>query len=173
MIATKDHFLFVVKTTDIEETLHVATEYPVGNPIGFLAGGSAATFKKNSLDNVSESWEKYGEESSAPNLHIRSPNALFSAAAASDSVTYLTVASRESSQIEDWKNLCIKYHLHNFATEDESVKIQDSSTAIQLGTPWITDVRRDLNTFELIEEDKTIKEIPIADDEIIFDFSGT
>lgn len=168
MIATKDHFLFVVKTIDIEETLHVATEYPKGNPIGFLVEGDAISFKKDTLED-SDPWVKYGERLFSPNLHIRSLNSLLGGVSATESATYVSVVPRDAAQIDDWENLCIKYHVKNFATEDEIIKIQDPATAIQLGTPWITNAKRELDTFELIE-DNTIEEIPISDDEIVFNF---
>jgi hypothetical protein len=172
MIATKSHFVFVVKTYESQDTLHDATEYPVGNPIGFLAEGSASPFKK---DNLEGSWEKYGEfDYISPHLHIRSEKSLLGASATSEHATYITVVSRESDKpLEEWKNVCVNYHLHNFATEDELLKIQNPSTAVILNESWNLHNKRTSSAFLPIHPDPELS-LPsvnnVSMDDILFNF---
>jgi hypothetical protein len=175
MIATKNHFVFVVQTTDLQDTLHVATEYPVGNPIGFLAEGSASPFKKDGLEN--SSWEKYGEfDYISPHLHIRSEKSLLGASATSESTTYITVMSRESDKpLEEWKNTCVNYHLHNFATDDELLKIQNPATAVILNKSWRLYNKRTPSAFLSLEHpDGAEISLPSASNVLMddIDFSG-
>ena len=45
MIATKDHFLFIIKNSELNDELYAAEGYPEGNPIGFLPKGMRQLFR--------------------------------------------------------------------------------------------------------------------------------
>ena len=140
MIATKNHFLFIVKNTEIKDELYAAEGYPVGNPIGFFAQGSAATFKKGSLE---ESWEKYSGSHVAPILHTRSIHSLFGAVAETDDVVYVSIIPREDALHGSPKKI-------NNANADEELMIQNSDETFQVGKQCNVEMYRDLDTFNII-----------------------
>jgi len=143
MIATKDHFLFIVKSTEVKDELYAAEEFPAGNPIGFFAEGSATTFKKGSLD---DPWEKYAAGHAAPILHTRSINSLFGAAAETDDVIYVSIIPREDALHGAPKKI-------NNASADEEIMIQNSDETFQVGAQCNVEIYRDLDTFDLTEAD--------------------
>lgn len=141
MIATKNHFLFVVKNTDVNDELYAAEEYPAGNPIGFFADGTAATFEKETPEGP---WTKYASEHTAPILHTRSINSLFGAVAATDDVVYISIIPREDATSGEWGRL-------SNASQEESVIIETAENTFQIGEHCNIELCRDLNTFEMIE----------------------
>ncbi|HIB85248.1 MAG TPA: hypothetical protein EYO59_11825 [Chromatiaceae bacterium] len=143
MIATKDHFLFIIKNTEIKDELYAAEGYPAGNPIGFLAQGRAATFKKDSIEGP---WIKYSESHDAPNLHNRSIKSLFGAVSLTDDIVYLTIIPRESAVLGEWEKL-------NNVSEDEHIMLQNSDTTFQVGSQCNVELCRDLETFGLVDLD--------------------
>ena len=158
MIATKDHFLFVVKGTEVADELYAAEGYPAGNPIGFLAQGRAATFNK---DDIEASWVKYsGTPHDAPILHIRSMHSLFGAVAQTDDVVYVTVIPREGALEGEWQKL-------NNANEEESLQISSSDSTFQVGEHCNIELYRDLDTFELIDSSE---DVPLDEEDIILSF---
>jgi hypothetical protein len=147
MIATKDHFLFIIKNSELNDELYAAEGYPEGNPIGFFAEGNAATFSRANLDEQTP-WVKYSDSHDAPNLHIRSENSLFGAVAKNVGVTYFTIIPREGALAGEWKKL------HN-ANDEEYLMIQNSDTSFQVGTHCNVELYRDFDTFELIDAPET------------------
>jgi len=143
MIATKDHFLFIIKNTEPKDELYAAEGYPAGNPIGFFAQGSAVTFNKSKIE---DPWEKYIGSHSAPVLHPRCIHSLFGAAAETDDVVYVTVIPREGAVLGEWEKL-------NNASDHEHTMIQSSDTTFQVGSQCNVELCRDLETFELIDLD--------------------
>ena len=141
MIATKDHFLFIVKSTETKDELYAAEEYPAGNPIGFIAQGSAVAFKKETLNSP---WEKYSDSHIAPILHTRSINSLFGAAAETDDVVYVSIIPREGALQGEWKKL-------NNASIEEFLQIENSDSTFQIGQHCNIELCRDLDTFELVD----------------------
>ena len=142
MIATKDHFLFVIKNTEIKDELYAAEGYPAGNPIGFFAQGSAVSFFKS--NGPESSWEKYVEPHDAPLLHTRSVHSLFGAVSLTEDVVHITVIPREGAVLGEWKKL-------NNASEDEFTMIQNSDTTFQVGSQCNVELCRDLETFDLVD----------------------
>jgi hypothetical protein len=151
MIATKDHFLFIIKGTEVKDELYAAEEYPAGNPIGFLAQGSAVTFKK---DSVEGSWIKYSGNHDAPNLHTRSIHSLFGAVSETDDVVYVTVIPREGAVLGEWEKL-------NNANDEESIMIGSSDNTFQVGSQCNVEIYRDLNTFEITEPEAIALEVTL------------
>lgn len=147
MIATKDHFLFIIKNSEINDELYAAEGFPEGNPIGFFAEGSASTFTKADLEETTP-WVKYSENHEAPVLHVRSKNSLFGAVAKDENVTYVTIIPREGALAGEWKKL------HN-ANDEEYLMIQNSDTSFQVGSQCNVELYRDLDTFELIDAPAT------------------
>ncbi|HIB88312.1 TPA: hypothetical protein EYO57_14125 [Candidatus Poribacteria bacterium] len=142
MIATKDHFLFIIKSTQATDELYAAEGYPAGNPIGFLAQGVAVTFKKEDID---APWTKYSDTHHvAPNLHVRSIHSLFGAAAQTDNIVYVTVIPREGALEGEWEKL-------NNASAEESLQIGSSEFTFQVGEHCNIELCRDLDTFESID----------------------
>lgn len=141
MIATKDHFLFIVKSTEVKDELYAAEEYPAGNPIGFIAQGSAVAFKKETLNGP---WEKYSNSHIAPILHTRSINSLFGAIAETDNVVYVSIIPREDALYGAPQKI-------NNANSDEELMIQNSNETFQIGEQCNVEIYRDLNTFDLID----------------------
>ena len=142
MIATKDHFLFVIKSTQATDELYAAEDYPAGNPIGFLVQGCAATFNK---ENTDAPWVKYSDSHHvAPILHVRSIHSLFGAAAQTDDVIYVTVIPREGALEGEWEKL-------NNASAEESLQISSSDSTFQVGEHCNIELCRDLDTFDSID----------------------
>jgi hypothetical protein len=152
MIATKNHFLFIVKGTEVKDELYAAEGYPAGNPIGFFAQGSAVAFKKETLNG---SWEKYSERHIAPILHIRSINSLFGATAETDDVVYVTIIPREDALHGTPKQL-------NNASVDEELMIQNSNETFQVGSQCNIEIYRDLNTFDVVDPEIVSLEIDLT-----------
>jgi len=151
MIATKDHFLFIVKSTETKDELYAAEEYPAGNPIGFIAQGSAVAFKKETLNSP---WEKYGDSHIAPILHTRSINSLFGATAEADNVIYLSIIPREDALHGAPKKI-------NNASADEELMIQNSDETFQVGEQCNVEIYRDLNTFDVIDLESVALDITL------------
>jgi hypothetical protein len=152
MIVTKDHFLFIIKNTEIKDELYAAEGYPAGNPIGFLAQGSAVTFKK---DSVEGSWIKYSGNHDAPNLHTRSIKSLFGAVSLTDDVVYVTIIPREDALHGTPKQL-------NNASVDEELMIQNSNETFQVGSQCNIEIYRDLNTFDVVDPEIVSLEIDLT-----------
>ena len=158
MIATKDHFLFVIKNTEATDELYAAEGYPAGNPIGFLAQGSAATFKKDDID---APWTKYSDtHHTAPNLHVRSTHSLFGAVAQTDDIVYVTVIPREGALEGEWEKL-------NNASAEESLQIGSSASTFQVGEHCNIELCRDLITFDLIDGPE---DAPLDEGDIVLNF---
>ena len=151
MFVTKDHFIFIVNSNEVNDELYAAEGLPAGNPIGFLSEGNASTFKKT---NLNSSWELYSSNHNSPNLHVRSQNSLFGAVAETDNVVYVNIIPREDANLGEWKNI-------NNANENENNAIQNTDTAFQLGAQCLVDVTRDINTFEIISSSTSITESDI------------
>lgn len=161
MLATKTHFIFIVKSTEVNDELYAAEGYPAGNPIGFFAQGSAATFKKDLL--TDSSWEKYSEIShQAPVLHIRSKHSIFGATAENDEVLYFSIIPREGALVGEWKKL------NNASTSEFSI-LQNSEDTFQIENHCNCEIYRDLDTFELMEA-SSVSPDEIVNEDIVLNF---
>lgn len=147
MFVTKDHFIFVIKSTEPKTELYAAADYPAGNPIGFLSKGTAIPFSGIKTETGMQ-WTKYSEEQSSPNFHIRSKNSLFGAVANSDDVEYFTIIPRENSLDGEWKKIS------NMNPEEGDV-IESSDTTFQINESCAVMIYRDLDTFEQMDIPKT------------------
>lgn len=160
MIATKDHFLFVVKNTRAGDELYAAAGPPAGNPIGFLAQGCAATFKKEDEDSPWTNLYSDTPHHVAPILHIRSIHSLFGAASQTDDVVYVSIIPREGALQGEWKKL-------NNANIEEFLQIENSDSTFQIGQHCNIELCRDLDTFELVDESS---EEVLLDEDITLNF---
>ncbi|HIA11905.1 MAG TPA: hypothetical protein EYN69_07530 [Flavobacteriales bacterium] len=153
MFVTKDHFIFIVNSNEVNDELYAAEGFPAGNPIGFLAEGEASIFKKTKID---DGWELYSGNHISPNLHIRSKNSLIGGAGKLNKTVYINVIPREDAHLGEWNNI-------NNATDSETAEIQNANTSFQLDSQCLVDVSRDVDTFEIIESSaSTINENNIS-----------
>jgi len=156
-VVTKDHFLVVLQSTHRHDELYAAENYPSENPIGFLAEGSAITFKK---DSTTKPWVKYADSLTGPILHIRSVFSLFGAVASENKdLTYLTIMPRSDN------SMALLKKLGQEITPKESEEIETSDNSFQLGLQCRHPLQRDLNTFALGSFD-------VAEDVGEIDFDG-
>ena len=147
MFVTKDHFIFVIKSTEPKTELYAAADYPAGNPIGFLSKGIIIPFL-GAKTATGIQWTKYSEELSSPNFHTRSKNSLLGAVASSNDVEYFNIIPREGALVGEWKKI-------SNITPEEGDVIEFSDTTFQINESCEVLIYRDLNTFEQMDVPKT------------------
>ena len=163
MAVTQNHFIFVVKTSNISDEMYAAKNKPQGNPIGFIVSGSANAFISSTGDTEGGSWNPY-TTITAPHLHIRSSNTLLGAVATSNDVLYLTVIPREDSILGEWGAL-------NNANTNELFVIENNKQTIEIDENCEVRIRRGLNDFSVVSSETLINSYytTISDDDINID----
>ena len=145
MLTTKSHFIFLIRTSEINDHIYSTEDNPNGNPIGFFISGNSNTFI--SLDNRI-TWNPYATRQ-APVMHTRSNTCFFGAVAASNDVFHATVIAREDSIVGTWGEL-------NNANLQEVDIIETTEDTFQINEQCGLICKRNLETFEIIPSEQTI-----------------
>jgi hypothetical protein len=143
MLATKDHFILIASSdkvgTELWSGYSEGFNVQVANTLGFLCTGEVSAFLR-----ANNTWNAYTTVE-APFLMVRPHFGNLGIVSKQESTKFGCIIPREFHKIEQF------FELSN-ASQIEALKINNTDESIGVADTCKFNILRDVNTFEIIEE---------------------